>query len=298
MADFSPVHQIALVGASPDAKRTGFANTNSVIATGCLTCANGVGGAPSGDAYAGPMTVYTGYASQSGGDDHAVFDIDFGAMTTPDDNSLNDFGATRPGSAVRYPDATVANSFAEGTMIATPQTERPVETLQAGDRVRTADGRSVKIERVGRRRVHPLFCDPRSHLVRIRSGALGGGLPHTDLTVTGDHGVVLHDLQITASALTDIPDIDWVPLDALDGMYTVHHVETETHEMILANGVPSKSCLDRPGRQVFDNYAESPVLHGRERGIGNGRIPRIACATMLPRALQRRLGIDETPMTT
>ena len=36
----------------------------------------------------------------------------------------------------------------------------------------------------------------RAALVRIRAGALGNGLPDADLTVTGDHGMIVDGLVV------------------------------------------------------------------------------------------------------
>ena len=66
--------------------------------------------------------------------------------------------------------------------------------------------------------------------------------------------------------------------------------------MILANGAPSETDLDIPGRKCFDNYAEYLALYGAERIIPEMDRPRIASRRLLPDAIRARLGIvDEMP---
>ncbi|TBX22124.1 hypothetical protein TK43_12720, partial [Roseovarius sp. JS7-11] len=91
--------------------------------------------------------------------------------------------------------------FAAGTQIATPSGERVVEGLQIGDDVLTAEGRAVTVKWVGRQSVKTRFgAVERLAPVRIRAGALGEGLPHSDLTVTADHGMIVDGVICHAGA--------------------------------------------------------------------------------------------------
>ena len=181
--------------------------------------------------------------------------------------------------------------FAAGTKIATPDVEVSIETLNIGAEILTADGRSVPVKWIGRQTVHKLFSELHMQPVRICAGALGGGLPHSDLTVTADHGMIIDGLVINASALINGTTIDWVPMDELDDSFTVYHIETEAHDVILANGAPAETFVDYAGRQAFDNYAEYVALYGADRPIAENPAPRISSARMLPAALCARLGI-------
>ncbi len=181
-----------------------------------------------------------------------------------------------------------AYCFAAGTAIATPKGERPVEDLDIGETVLTADGRAVPVRWVGRQTIVKLFAGQFAQLVRISAGALGN---HTDLLVTGDHGMVLDGYVINASALINRTTIDWVPLDELPSRFAVYHVETEAHDVILANGAASESYLDMPGRSVFDNFQEYLDLYGGEQSIPEMPTPRITSRRLLPEAIRARLGI-------
>ncbi len=174
--------------------------------------------------------------------------------------------------------------FAAGTRIATPKGERNVKELQIGDRVQTADGRYVTAKWLGRQTLNKFLHREKAGLVRITAGALGDGLPHRDLEVTGDHGLVLGGFIINASALVNGSTIDWVPTNSFPTSFTVYHVETESHDIILANGAPSETFVDVSTRRRFDNYQEYVDLYGIERVIPENTFPRISSRRLLPSA--------------
>ncbi len=181
--------------------------------------------------------------------------------------------------------------FAEGTMIATPDGDRAVQDLQIGEKVRAADGRIVNIKWIGRQMVLKLLAGPRMQPVRFRAGALGDGLPHTDLTVTADHGMIIDDLVINASALVNHDTIDFVPENELQDQVTYYHIETEDHDVILANGAAAETFVDAVTRASFDNYAEYLDLYGAERIIPEMDRPRVSSRRLVPQAVRDRLGI-------
>ena len=187
--------------------------------------------------------------------------------------------------------STFPTCFAEGTLIATPDGEKTVETLAIGDPVLTSDGRTVPVRWVGRQTLQKVFAGPRMQPVRIRAGALGDGLPHADLIVTADHGMILDGLVINAAALVNGGTIDWVPLADLPDRVTYHHVETEDHSVIRANGAAAETFIDYRGRRAFDNFQDYLDRYGAERIIPEMSAPRISSQRLLPDAIRARLGI-------
>ena len=199
-----------------------------------------------------------------------------------------------PGNLViNYNGADYPFCFGAGTAISTPFGSRAVESLRIGDPILSADGRTVPVKWLGTQTARKLFAGPRIQPVRIRAGALGDGLPHSDLTVTADHGMILDGLVINASALVNDDSIDWVPMNELPDRVTYYHVETENHDVILANGAPTETFIDIPGRQAFDNYAEYLELYGAERIIPEMDRMRISSQRLVPDAIKARLGIRE-----
>ena len=83
--------------------------------------------------------------------------------------------------------------FVAGTMIATPEGEVPVETLSAGDFVSDDTGQALEVAQVMRRQIGPLELarGPGLRPICISQGALGKGLPETDLSVSRQHRILL-----------------------------------------------------------------------------------------------------------
>lgn len=180
--------------------------------------------------------------------------------------------------------------FGPGTLIATERGEVRVERLSIGDLVRTETGDLTPVTWIGRQTVVKQFAGERAQLVEIKAGALG---THTDLYVTGDHGMVVGGLVIIAAALVNGTTVSWVPVTDTPDRFTVYHVETEAHDVIFANGAPTETYLDVPGRRAFDNYQDYIDLYGPERVVPEMRRPRISSARLLPSAIKSALGLGQ-----
>ncbi len=185
-----------------------------------------------------------------------------------------------------------ASCFAPGTLISTPSGAQLVEELEPGDMVLTADGRAVPVrfnlcQSAAKRAVMPERFEP----VRIEAGALGDGLPLRDLVITGDHGMILDGLVINAGALVNGGSIAWVPFAEMPDPVVYYHIETDAHDVILAEGAPAETFIDVAGRQVFDNYQGYIDLYGAERIIPEMDRPRISSQRLVPDAIKARLGI-------
>ncbi len=166
--------------------------------------------------------------------------------------------------------------FAQGTMILTTDGERPVESLRVGDRVVLARGGEREIVWIGRRRVRiDAFERPElQRPVRVRAGALGGGLPHRDLVVSPDHALFLEGVLVPAGLLVDGSRIRQEAVDQV----TYFHVELPQHDVLLADGAPAESYLDTGNRHTFSNaslVSLRPDLSEGEPRIG------LACAGMV-----------------
>jgi hypothetical protein len=196
--------------------------------------------------------------------------------------------ADDPSSQVLSSDAAC---FASGTLIATPDGERAVEVLKIGDLVTTADGRTVPVRWMGRQTVHKAFASARVQPVRIAAGAFGGRAPYRDLVLTSDHAVILDGVAINAGALVNGTSIQIVPMELQPDLVTYHHVETDSHDIILANGLPAETYVDFVRRQAFDNYQDYLSLYGEERSIAAMPVPRASSARLIPAAVRMHLGL-------
>ncbi|KMW57531.1 hypothetical protein AIOL_002496 [Candidatus Rhodobacter oscarellae] len=179
--------------------------------------------------------------------------------------------------------------FAEGTLIETSDGSMPVEALEIGDMLRTADGGETRVLWVGHQSIFPLFAGEKDQPVRIRAGALGANLPAEDLIVTADHALMLDGYLVNASALVNHETIDFVSADEMP-MLRVYHVETEAHEVILANGCPAESYLPMQDRASFANYQEYLDLYGADRLVHEMKAPRISSRRLLPESIKAKTG--------
>jgi len=182
--------------------------------------------------------------------------------------------------------------FGAGTLIATPEGEKAVETLEIGDMILTDDGKTVPVKWLGRQTVMPIFAGERARPVRVSAGALGNGLPHTELVLTADHALIIDGLAINAGALVNGTTITQDAFDSLPERTTFYHVETEGHMVILANGSAAETYVDYVTRRSFDNYDEYVDLYGDERTIVEMDMPRVSSARLVPAAIRARLNRD------
>jgi hypothetical protein len=118
---------------------------------------------------------------------------------------------------------------------------------------------------------------------------LGDGLPNADLTVTADHGMLVDGVICHAGALVNGETIRRVPLAEMGETYTVFHIETEAHEIILANGAPAETFIDNVSRRAFDNYAEFEALYGDVPEMEELPYPRAMSARQVPGRIVAKL---------
>ena len=213
------------------------------------------------------------------------------AISTPGpENSIGRLPDGEDTFVVQTPSPGDPNCFLAGTLIATPGGAVAVEDLKVGDLILTADGGTVAVRWVGRQEVSSRF-GPAGRLmpVRILAGALGEGLPLRDLTLTADHALMIDGVLVNAGALVNGETVIEVPPTEFGEGYTVYHVETVDHRVILAEGAPAETYIDYVGRRAFANYAEYVALYGEDRVIPEMAEARITSARQLPPAIRARL---------
>jgi hypothetical protein len=178
--------------------------------------------------------------------------------------------------------------FLAGTLIATPSGERAIETLRIGDLVLTADGRAVPILFTGRTTVEARSARGAQGLpVVIQAGALADGVPHSDLHASPQHGIVVDEMLVVAQALVNGLSVRRTGAPA--PFFTYYNIETEAHEVILANGAPVETFCDNIGREAFDNHAEFAALYPEGREIEEMALPHAKAARQIPRRTRARL---------
>jgi hypothetical protein len=150
--------------------------------------------------------------------------------------------------------------FAEGTLIRTPDGQRAVEALQAGDRVVTCLPHGARTVRwIGHRTV-TLAGHPRPEAVlpvRIRAGAFGPATPARDLLLSPDHAVHVEGVLIPIRYLINGTTVRQERAAAI----RYFHVELDRHDVLLAEGLPAESYLDTGDRRNFANGGGAVALH-------------------------------------
>ncbi|WP_299723800.1 Hint domain-containing protein [uncultured Tateyamaria sp.] len=241
-----------------------------------------------------PPSGFTG-TNQIGGGESLNSDGPNGVAFTRDANGEWAEGSPSPGSP------GVA-CFAQGTLIATPEGERPVESLKPGDHVVTLD-RGIQTIRWIRNNTHALddaATDEKP--VLIKAGALGQNLPTRDLIVSPQHRILVggagqlqhifaREAFAPAKSLTSLPGIRH-----MNGKQHITwiHFACDQHEVVTANGCQTESLLlgsiVLDGMTPLERRAISEVFGGATTADAalNGP-PARECLKV--RAVQRRLAI-------
>lgn len=196
------------------------------------------------------------------GDDYDVLDltgtnftitsqtVDADGDSTSGTIDFFDGGGTKTGTMTFKEIEEIIPCFTPGTRIATPQGERLVEDLEVGDRVITRDNGIQQIRWLGARRLNGLELALSEHLqpVRIRKGALGGGLPERDMVVSPNHRVLIandrtalyfedREVLVAAKHLVGMEGVEKITLSAV----TYIHFMFDQHEVVLSDGAWTES---------------------------------------------------------
>lgn len=147
----------------------------------------------------------------------------------------------------------------ENTKVLTERGPLPVQDLQPGDRIPTADGTTATLRRVFSTSVSPndIADNPKLRPIRISAGALGQSLPERDLLVSRQHRVLVSskiaermfgqsDVLVAAIKLIDLPGI-FIDDSITSPRY--FHLLFDKHEVIFTEGAPTESLFT--GREAM-----------------------------------------------
>jgi Hint domain len=172
--------------------------------------------------------------------------------------------------------------YAEGTAIETGHGPVPVQHLRPGMHLRTASGALRPLRWLGHRRHTDAEVAARDELrpVRLAAGCLGNDLPTRDLRLSPEHALLLDGVLVPAIQLLGLPGITQEPPEAV----TYYHVELDTHDAILAEGIAAETYIEEAAGAVFDNAGTRPPPP-----LTIPCAPRIVAGPVLA-AIRRRLG--------
>jgi hypothetical protein len=140
--------------------------------------------------------------------------------------------------------------------------EVPIEELRIGDKVLTVLGEAKPIKFVGRRELsrEPSQTWAVEGPVKISRFAIDGRSPHVDLYVSPEHAIYIDGVLIPARNLVNgVTIVANAKPEALS--LTYFHIELDTHEAILAEGLAVESYL-RNNLHSLDNADEYVGVYG------------------------------------
>jgi hypothetical protein len=162
------------------------------------------------------------------------------------------------GDTVTATSVTVSNvslCFASGSRIRTVRGEIAVEELRVGDLALTAGGEARRIVWIGSRTI--ARPDRGQWPVRVRAGAFAGELPRRDLLLSPGHAVCVpapDEVLIPIGELVNGASIAAVEVEEV----SYWHIELESHDVLLAEGLPCESYMDCGNRGWFAGDAGTP----------------------------------------
>jgi microcystin-dependent protein len=147
--------------------------------------------------------------------------------------------------------------YCAGTRVRTARGHKRVETLKAGDQVRTRSGALRPVKWIGRRSYGGRFIRGNTDIlpVCIKAGALADNVPVRDLWISPHHAMYFEDAA-RGGVLIEAKDlVNGVSVMQAEHVKTVEyfHVELDTHDVIVAEGAPSETYVDDDNRAMFHN---------------------------------------------
>ena len=151
--------------------------------------------------------------------------------------------------------------FTPGTMIATPEGERPVESLKAGDLVMTVDHGPQPLIWVGESKVE---AEGKFAPIRFAAGVLGLERP---LLVSPQHRMLIDDWRagymfgysealVAAHTLVNGDTVTRVE----GGEVVYFHLLFKQHEIVIANGAKSESYYPGHALTASERAAQAEIL--------------------------------------
>ena len=175
------------------------------------------------------------------------------------------------GAATAAKDLTSDNTnvfcFGSDAMIETQCGPVEAGKLQVGDLVRTGDAGFQPIRWIGNRSLDQIALTEAEHLrpIRIRAGALGCGMPTSDLIVSPQHRMLVrskiamrmfgcHEVLVAAKQLLQIKGIE-IAQDLAEVTYV--HFLFDAHQIVFANGAASESL--HTGEQALKTVGPAAI---------------------------------------
>ncbi|WP_204115731.1 Hint domain-containing protein [Shimia biformata] len=205
--------------------------------------------------------------------------------------------SSQEGPSVPYVDLAAPPCFTAGAMIETVDGPRPIETLQAGDLVKTRDRGLQPLKRLLRTHLPDVVL--KRHMafrpVQFQRDALGRGVPARDVLLSPQHRVLVSgwraelffgedEVLVPATRLVNDSTIrTTLPTDGI----TYFHLVFEQHEIVMADGMESESYLPG-GVDAVDREMAALSAHSSAEGGVTSRPVATGPGCALLRAVSAR----------
>ncbi|WAP67064.1 Hint domain-containing protein [Jiella pelagia] len=195
------------------------------------------------------------------------------------------------GSVVTTVDQPFAiQCFMTGTAIATTRGPVPVEDFRPGLAAVTATGTERVVIWVGRRTISCAGENAHMAPVRVRAGAFGTDVPERDVFLSPGHPVLVRqngaEVFVPIMNLINGTTIERTSMQSV----TYWHIELDSHDVLLAEGLPAESFFDMGSRGWFDDDLDDVLANPDLIPAGqHGRCRAVAIDGPLVEAERRRL---------
>ena len=200
--------------------------------------------------------------------------------------------------------------YAAGTRIHTPRGAVPIELLRIGDHVLTVNGAARVVRWIGCRGIDIVRHSSPEQVqpIRVLANAFSERVPVRDLRVSPEHALLIDGVLVPARLLVNGTSI---VREAGCKKVVYHHIELDTHDVVLAENLPAETYLDTGNRGLFENTDAALVLHpdfanDQRRRVVESCVPFVVDADRIEpiwrwlaeRALQRGFAASEQSSVT
>jgi hypothetical protein len=172
---------------------------------------------------------------------------------------LGEFASLTLGGTGWTVDITAPPCFRRGVRILTDAGEVAVEKLAVGDRVINKDGLARPIRWIGHRDLDCRF-HPEPEMVwpiRVAKGAFAENQPSRDLWVSPKHSIYWEGVLTPVLGLVNGRTISRHACARVE----YWHVELDSHDILVSDGLTTESYLDNGSRTSFENGGAFLQLH-------------------------------------
>lgn len=171
------------------------------------------------------------------------------------------------GNYILSDDSSVYVCFLKGTQIKSRHGYINVEDICVGDEIVSVENgieTFTNVTWVGCKKAHVmpyLPLDASGYPVRILKDAIAHGVPYKDMLITAEHCLFFNGKFVPVRMLVNGNSIFY---DKSITSYDYYHIETNTHSVIIADGVETESYLNTGNKKTFNVKSNIYSIHEKK----------------------------------